>query len=511
VTQQLKDYPPDDLTLKVRNWLAGEVYPGLLGEAFDARAAAVWIDGSQGFVSLWVSGFGNHLPPLERLAFCQHELFRRIEAVKRQQDAANAPPVAPVTVPVGDFRPLVGIVRPIDGGRKGVQDDTGPRLIAVLHAGDLLAEAFNHGWSKVADALEYAKSRRFHALRTWTNLPAPEWWGVPPRPGNFSDANPEHEACIRQFARALVARGLRWQVSQGDMLWLHHDEGRACDYMRRLGRWLQEEGGAERLVLSVDAGNEAWNFTRETDPARLGRILQAFIDVCPVPLRSMTSVPDEGVLNQFSASPVTVTDYHSSRLPFRHAIERMFTAGYWDGKDHALIENSEMPGCGPFVSATAHPEEWLEPEVMGAAAVVTLMTRQIPTAMSSPGVISGSEPFENYDALLSLFPKIADLLPADIGSWKLFHGGEGRASSPDRVLAVSGDNVRCDHAKADDGRVAVLVYADEPCHLELLAIHGFDGDIINPGTLERFPLNFAAGSRVSLDLRRARLLLGKVQ
>lgn len=34
------DYPPDDLTLQVRAWLADEIYPGLLGQAFDARAAA---------------------------------------------------------------------------------------------------------------------------------------------------------------------------------------------------------------------------------------------------------------------------------------------------------------------------------------------------------------------------------------------------------------------------------------------------------------------------------------
>lgn len=430
----------------------------------------------------------------------------------RAELTRTAPPAPPVVItppaPAG-FQPLVGVVRPLDGGRKGVGDDTGPRLITVLHAGDLLAEAFNHGWAKVYAALDYAVSRKFLAVRTWTNLPAPEWWGVPPRPGNFSDKNLAHEACIRQFARALVARGLRWQVSQGDMLWLYPRVEQASAYMRRLAGWLKDEGGIEKLVLSVDAGNEAWNFTRQSDPLFMSQVLQAFLDVLPVPLRSMTSVHDEGVLNEFSASPVTVTDYHSSRMPFRHAIERMFTASYWDGKDHELLLNSEMPGPGPFVSTTARPADWMEREVMGAAATVCLMTRHIPTAMSSPGVIVGPEPFETYDEQLSIFPLIADLLPKDIQSWRLFHGGEGRGFSPERVVGVSGDNVRCDHAKAPDGRVAVLIYVDEPCHLDLPAINGFEGEIINPGTLERFPFTFTAGTRVSIDLRRARLLLGR--
>ena len=35
---------------------------------------------------------------------------------------------------------------------------------------------------------------------------------------------------------------------------------------------------------------------------------------------------------------------------------------------------------------------------MGAAALACFLTRQLPTAMSSPGVIVGPEPFENYDA-----------------------------------------------------------------------------------------------------------------
>lgn len=404
--------------------------------------------------------------------------------------------------------PLVGPVEFIDKGRGGVRDATGPRLITLLHAGDLLARAKNHGWSVVTAALDYAQSRNFHGVRTWTNLPAPEWWGVPPRPGNFSDRDSDHMDIIQQFSRELKSRGLRWLVSQGDLLWLYPDRSRACNYMDRLGRVLQAEGGADSLVLGVDAGNEAWNFTRCTDPVLMGAMLDAFLRQCPCPIRSMTSAENEGTLNQFDGPPVTITDKHGSRMAFRHAVERSFTVSYWDGKTHAYTIDSEGPGPGPHVSATHSPAEWMEPECMGAFAFACLMTRQILVVMSSPGVIS-DEPFEKYDELLSLAPRIATMLPQDIQSWREFHGGADRGFSPERILAVSGDNVRCDHVKANDGRIGCLVYLDKPGHLDLEAINNFEGEMWHPGTLERTPIQFSRGQRVPFDMRRARFLLGK--
>jgi hypothetical protein len=128
--------------------------------------------------------------------------------------------------------------------------------------------------------------------------------------------------------------------------------------------------------------------------------------------------------------------------------------------------------------------------------------------MSSPGVIS-DEPFENYDECLSLAPRLAAMLPQDIQSWREFHGGEGRPFSPERILAVSGDNVRCDHVKSTtDTRIGCLIYVDEPCRLNLRAINDFVGEVWNPGTLEKTPIQFVKGQIVPFDLRRARFLLG---
>jgi hypothetical protein len=223
-------------------------------------------------------------------------------------------------------------------------------------------------------------------------------------------------------------------------------------------------------------------------------------------LSSLTSAPEEGSLNYYSVPPATVTDYHLSRMAFRHAIERCFTTSYWEGKNFPFELDSEPPGPGRYVSATAHPEEWLEMEVMGTLAIVHLMTKQVPTAMSSPGVIS-DEPFSNYPQL-DLFPKAATLLPKNIQSWKAFHGGEGRDFSANRILAVSGDDMRCDHV-SDGQNYAVLVYQNHPGPLNLLAVNGFEGQLIDPATMSSQPISFVKGQHVSFNFRRARLLLGK--
>jgi len=494
--------PPQDLLLDVWNWLFdpnypdGGIYPHFLNEPFTAEAAVVWVAGV--YVELWQTT-GPEDDPRAKHQHIKEEIFRRIEAIKRARDDANRP--APPPTPVG--LPIRGVLRLVDEGRGGLADDLGRRIFTGCHAGDLLSRFYRYP-DAVRGHLDTISAAGCQIVRTWTILDGP-WWAA--RTGEMHPEMPGYWQAVHFFSRELVTRGLRWLVSQGDAMRHYPGDGPRRFFMRNLGLTLAEEGGIERLVVGVDAGNEAWQ-NGEADPARLALALSAFLEVLPVPIASLTSW-DEEDLNRYARSPSTVIDYHLQRNPFRHAIERAFTASYWDGKDKPFLVSSEPPGGGPHVSATNHPEEWLDLEVMGALALVHYLTKQLYTYMSSPGVIS-DEPFDRYPALAQ-GPKLAAMLPVDIQSWRAFHGGEGRASSPERILAVSGDHVRCDHVKAPDGRIACLVYVDEPCHLDLLAINGFDGDVIHPGTLERVPFSFTQGQRVAVDLRRARLFLGHVR
>jgi len=410
---------------------------------------------------------------------------------------------------------LVGKVELVDGGRGGVRDASGQRLIIGLHTGSLLSTAKNIGWSGPLAAIDYADRTGFHFIRDWTNLPAPDWWGTAPRPGTFSAVDPEHWPTIDRFTDELLARGLRWLVSQGDLLWFHTiarswSRQQLFDYMAQLGQRLQAKGGTDQLVIGVDAGNEAWNFTRCTDTDLMGAMLDAFLRECPCPIRSMTSAADEGELNTLIGPPVTVTDKHGSRGEFRHAMERSFTVSYWDGKVHPYTIDSEGPGCGPKVSAVNDYAQWMEPEVMGAITLMQLITHQMPVVMSSPGVYLSNETFDAYDAQLSLGPRMIPLLPPDIQSWREFHGGDDKSFSPDRILRAPAKpgNYRCEHKQGPDGQYGVFVYQDAPGPLAIEAINGFEGTIMDPGTLQIEPISFNKGQIVNFNFRRARFLLG---
>lgn len=439
---------------------------------------------------------------------CKAEI-RNSEEWQRKHAASPSPQPPPILSPLA---PIDGAVTLIDGGRGGVRDRSGRRVFVGVHAGDLLAR-FYRDRSYVIAQLDYFQSIGIQFVRTWTVLPGP-WWAA--RTGNITPEMPGYWETVRQFAGELVRRGLRWQVSQGDCARHYPGVTERRNYMRQLAVTLSECGGIEVLVISVDAGNEAWQ-NGEDDPNKLADMLRAFLDVLPVPLSALTSARDEGNLNEYAINPATTIAYHTSRFEFRRAVERGWTAGYWDGKHRAFLLSDEGVGVnnadgidrvGAHVSATAHPEEWRDLEAIAMVHLTQMMTPQLVTVMTSPGVIS-DEPFEHYPCIAHAV-KLASLLPADVQSRKHFHGGDGRDFSPLRVLGVASEHTRCEHAlNKETGEVAVAVYADAPGHFEFPAISGFDGVIVHPGTLERHPLSFAAGARVSMDFNRGRLLLGR--
>jgi len=130
------DSPPDDYTLHVRQWLAEDVYPNHLGEVFDDRAAAVWIDGSQGFVQRWLRGEHRELSPIERREQLKHRVFEAIMRVKH-------PPATPPRAATA----LQGVLRLVPGGPHGMRipaDDTGLVIPTFCHFGEAFS-AWVHG------------------------------------------------------------------------------------------------------------------------------------------------------------------------------------------------------------------------------------------------------------------------------------------------------------------------------------------------------------------------------
>lgn len=520
------DSPPDDFTLDFREWLSnpdypgGGIYPNYLGEEFDARAAAVWVDGTNGFVQLWIRGEGRDLEPIARREHIKHIVFAKIQAIKEAGHRRNDP-TPPLPTNTDLIPPMTGVVELVDAGLGGLKDALGTRLFVGAHAGDLLSRAHNHGPDGekfVEDTIAYLASVGIQFVRTWTVLPG--WWWAS-KTGEFHPNQVGYWNRIVWYARLLRRHGLRWQLSMGDMARFYPGAHDRHNYMNRLAKTLAAEGGLE-LVLSVDGGNEAWQ-NGESDADKLADAVRAFVEVLPVKLVALTSPTGEDRLNDYSRPPLTtVIAYHGSRFHYRRALERAWTAGYakmaneMERKAHHFLMNEEGVGVnnadgdnarGSHISVMTDSSEWRDLEAMGGLAMVHFATRQLYTVMTSPGVIS-DEPFSDYPAFAHAV-KLASMLPQDIQSWDHFHGGEGRGWP--QVVNVDRDNhCRCEHAlNKETGEVVVVIYSEAPGSFELPIVADFTGHILNPGTFEVHPLELKRGRTIRVSFNRCRVLIGK--
>lgn len=458
--------------------------------------------------------------------------------LKELEDELGITP-QPEPPPTGDFLPpLQGDVQLIDGGRGGIRDDSGRRLAVTKHAGDFVARIINdpNGKATVIAALDYLKSVGVHALRVWFFLPG-EWWATPPRPGNADPHDPRWEPAVRWLCEQMRDRGLYLMADGGDFYRQYPNQPDRVAAAERWGRLLASTGVR---LFSVGTGNESWQNGESYDATpdsvqRMAEVLRAFERGFGrrVPISTLTSVRDEGLLNDYvrgTDSP-TVISYHGTRGPFRHATERAWTAAYADSanatepKFRAYLLDDEPAGVnskdgpvgsgpGTHVSSTSPSDMavWRKLEAYGIYMAAHFIGKQTPTILTSTGIIS-DEPFQAYPHIAHV-SRIAALLPRDVQGWKHFHGGDGRDFSPLRVLSVNDEQnqhrVRCEHALNTEGEVVVAVYCTQPGSYPLPVINGFEGDIITPdASLVRHRLSLKAGSSLTVDMDYGRIFIGR--
>lgn len=406
--------------------------------------------------------------------------------------------------------PIRGAVRLSDGGRRGLADDTGERLLFGVHAGDLLSRYLNGDKAFVEAQLAFFMSQGVHFIRTWTYLWG-NWWATAPRPGECHPGRPGYWRAVEEFSALCRKYQIQWLVSQGDLFRDPSSIQSKQSFMRDLAQAL---GGTD-LVIGVDAGNENAS-AGDPSPETMARVLDPFLEVFKPALISSTS-NDENDLNRYVSRVCTVVDSHHGRWHYTMAIERAWTAGYWDGKFRPYLVSSEPVGVGcqeysgdirvgHHISATANPRDWDDLESMGVLAAAHYVSRQAYVLMTSPGVIS-DEPFSNYPAI-ALSGAIARRLPRNIQTYRVFHGGENRSFSPDRILAVpASGRARCEHSASGNSYV-VLVHGESGTH-QCRAVNGFSGVQINLGTGEETPVAFRAGEYIPVSFRRGTLYIGE--
>lgn len=435
------DYPPDDFTLAVRRWLADEIYPGLLGETFDDRAAAVWIDGSQGFVSLWIGGLGAGQPPATRLQLCKEELYRRIDRV--------AHPPAPGVHP----DPLLGLRY----GDRCFADANGPRLPVLLHAGDLIGQALVLGLDRVLPVLDLAAEAGYHGLRSWFVLPAAPgnpFWGHRPAPRWNPLENPGQFIAILQAA---ADRKLTWHLSAGGLDSLSNGQE---DALFDLLATAIDQVGPQYFAL-VEACNEVRDTgdADDTEPAELERLVNRVRARHPQLLYSLsayTGTEDREVLRAFTPGWCGHYYLHGYRGGRAHdKIRHLYSIGGEAPVVRRLGWQGEPFGPGRLVSAMdGHGE--LDAGVMQLAACMAAVARQAWTFMSGPGVILFDEPLESMPGFRET-PAAVRQLPQDLMRFDILgHGGDRFRGT--RIHAAV-DQWRADFAiDPGTGRYVEVVY-----------------------------------------------------
>jgi hypothetical protein len=317
----------------------------------------------------------------------------------------------------------------------------------VCHLGDALSRYVRDPGGAHA-LLKQVADAGYHGVRAWTVLTGDYWAG--------REVGPEtrgYWGLIEDFRGALRHHGLRWLVSQGDLMRAIPGSADRRAFMRRLASLLTLDD-----LAGVDAGNETWQ-NGEGDEGRLQDAIDGFLDVLPAPVWSLTSPPGEETeeLLRYAGSVADVHTYRDGRWwdKVRHVWNNAF-----EGVTDRPVVQSEPFGPGARVSVTANKGE-LDEGVMQAAAVAAAMTGQLWVYFSGPGVISDEgERLQDMPGFVST-PAVLALLPKDVGQGEVAHGGDRFAGQRVFVASPRGDarELRWEHTFLGGKRFVALGYA----------------------------------------------------
>jgi hypothetical protein len=364
--------------------------------------------------------------------------------------AVEPPPVDPVDpVDPGENR-LKGVIR-ILSGEKGFTDDTGQVNPVFCHVGDLVS-LWCRGKRDIAhEIMRDVVKAGYHGIRAWTVLGMPGqpyWAGREVGPHIQAD----YWQQIGELAAAFQRYELYWLISQGDMAANFTSTNERCDFMRKLAETVKPYG----IGFGVDGGNEAWQ-NGEADPNRLRAIVDAFRDVYPLEVWSLTDGPEESKenLDKYDGSVYDVHGYRGGHSwdKTRH----IFSIPYEGKPERRLGIQSEPTGPGKHVSVTDNKEE-LNTDVQCLLAIQSTQCRQVWVYFSGPGVKSVvPERLQDMPGFWDT-PAAVALLPKDVMAFSsLVHGGATQRGR--RVFAVTrDDHTRADHAISSDGRFTCIQY-----------------------------------------------------
>ena len=436
----------------------------------------------------------------------------------------DCPPPAPPapTIPPHPA-PIIGQFR--TEGDRCFRDDTGCRIVSVYHAGDMFALFAAGQVDEVRADMAAAAAAGHQIVRSWVSLndagdprnvwAGPRYLGVGPR------LTPDYRGKLVAFARLLDEYGLKWHMAAGgiDQMTTAVEEA-----MFRAWADAMAEAGPDKWAL-VEACNECRDTSDrngDNEPAHLERLINIVRARHPQVLYTLTAytgTEDPELLTPYQPTWVRFTYYHGYRGQqiddkIRHRVSMALESGlgrlFWDGEPGGPWSALGVPGDRlTHVSAQSQESDSeYDEESVAAMAMGSVIGHGIHAYMSSTGVRRFASPttFPGFASVPRLFRR----LPQDAHTGTTVHAG--RANSPIEPTTNSAGHLgRADSLLLPDGRVVSLFYGERPGVFRYRLRQGLKGVLIHPGTGAEDPIDLQAGQTLAIDMRWARVFVGRVQ
>jgi hypothetical protein len=417
--------------------------------------------------------------------------------------------------------PLIGQLT-TDGDRC-YRDADGPRIVCVYHAGDLFALFCAGKVDTVREVLTEVSAAGYHVVRSWVclndQLDPHNVWAGPDYLGGGPTHTPDYTGQIVAFANLLHSFGLKFHMAAGglDGMDTRQEEDMFMQWANAM-----ELAGADKWAL-VEALNEARD-TGDNDgdntPEHLEHLINIVRDRHPQVLYTLTAytgTEDPELLKPYQPDWVQFTYYHGYRGQqiddkIRHRVSMALESGlgrlFWDGEPGGPWNARGIPD-DPLTSVSAQENDHeYDHESVAAMHLGTVIGHGIPAFMCSTGVRHYIAP-SSFPGFWST-PRILRLIPADAHTGETVHAG--RANSPiEPTTNADGHLGRADSLLLPDGRVVSLFYGERPGRYEYRLRQGLVGHLIALDTAAPTAIDLQAGQSITLDLKWARLFIGRIQ
>jgi hypothetical protein len=399
------------------------------------------------------------------------------------QKPAVDPEVPPPVQEPGPTGPVDRIQYPVVATAHGWMDATGYRPI-ILQSFFPALYFEKHDPGRVDYVLGLLQADGINGIRGFGFVGGAVGWGrhlgdgwrdrevltVPMVRGNERLAAwPDAKDVVIRLARKLEARGMVWDLTQGDLQTVDGDEALVMQF---IAQWLSEAGLTHVLCLAET--NEGWqNSRRGNDPAHFERLVKPLARL-GVPWGTSAHPPIDGPgynhdQMEKMAVPGSVACYHvtsGTETQVRHT----FNVRH-DGEGigfRRAVASTEHRGPGPDVSSGAVNETgWV-----ALVGVMAVMTGQLFVLHTSQGVrdLPTDHGWEAYRPYAQRLTAMARHIPRSkvvgighggrggVGQYSIFASTRADGAFAGDKPGVSGEFHRADSAAYADGQVAALLY-----------------------------------------------------